>query len=736
MSDDRHALMVACSRYEDQGLTELRTPARDAEALEAVLADPTIGDYSVQTVLNQPAHVVSREIEGFLSAGGRDDLLLLYLSCHGLKDETGQLYFAASNTERRFLTSTGIRAEFVNELMNRSFSRRIVLLLDCCYSGVFTRGMTPKGSSEIHLMERFNGVGRGVISASSAMEYAFEGESSLFTSMLVEGLRTGEADLDEDGQVSIEDLYHYVDRRVREHNPNQRPELWVSEDTDALLLAHSPRTPRPPAEVSKKDRPPLLPLDLLRAVRTELPEALVGYLPNQRWYSGRGRRLRRAPIQLLTPLSGGSPALIETIVTAIFADGGVERYQVPCGLRTGDDVQPFVDRFPEALIASFEWAGRPAIIYDAVYDPDLGPVLLSRLAEESKLGELKFQFQPLEVDSPDELRAGSSRLLSGEQSNSSLVLDDRYILKLFRRLYDGENPELEVSKFLAAAGFTAFPELLGWIQIPGFTLGVLQRFYPDSETGWEVAVKSVAEAYRLPHRELSTLERDFSSDSSRLGALTADLHIAFARSMETVTEDEADLAQTSVRMRTHLQEAAHEVRSLQRYRPAIEEVYNAVDATEMHLQLQRIHGDYHLNQVLHIGAHEWLVIDFEGEPVRNLEERRRLATPLRDVAGMCRSFDYVASHPLLGRRDANDLEQRAMAWSRRNKDAFLEGYRARALPAGLLPDGYELLLLACEMDKAVYEVAYEARYRPEWLPIPFLGIQRLLASLEEIRPGI
>jgi maltokinase len=738
MSDDRLALIIACSEYEDPGLRGLRTPAADARALEEVLGNPAIGDFDVKTVVNEPAHVVRREIDRFLSAGRPDDLLLLYFSCHGVKDDDGQLYFAATTTELPYLRSTAVEAPFVNELLDRSRSRQIVLLLDCCYSGAFASGMVHKGSADVDIKERFSGAGRAVITASSAMEYAFEGEHrsgegerSVFTRELVEGLRTGAADLDEDGWISIGELYQYVDSQVRQQTPNQRPLKWNFGIGDDLNLAHSPRTPHPPKVVTQQDQPPRLPPDLLRAMQSTLSVSLIPYLKEQRWYSGRGRRLQRVQVQLMAALSGGSPALVEVIVLAIFADGGVERYQVPCGLWTGEEGPSFAATHPKAQIGSFEWSGRQAIIYDAVHDPALGPVFLELLAQESSFDELRFQLQPLEIDSPAELRANASRLLSGEQTNSSLVYDDRFILKLFRRLHDGENPELEMHKFLAAAGFTAIARPLGWIDGPGSTLAVLQRYYPGSVTGWEVAVGSVAEAFDAPDRELSSLENDFAPHASHLGTLTADMHIALTEVLDTVVAEETDLAQTHQQMRAQLDQVIAEVHRLGRYRPEIEELFTAVERTATRLRLQRIHGDYHLNQVLHTGDGDWLVIDFEGEPVRSLEERRRLSTPLRDVAGMLRSFDYVASYPLLERPDLAGLEQRARDWTTRNQVAFLDSYVERAGPAGLLPDAYGLVLLACEVDKAVYEVRYEARYRPTWQKIPFQGIERLIASFQD-----
>jgi len=172
----RSALIVASDRYADPGLHRLRAPAADAQTLAAVLQDPGIGGFQVRTLLNQPAHDVAEAVEEFFADRRPDDLLLLHVSCHGVKDEDGELYFAAANTKLRRLGATAVAAEFVNRRMNRSRSRRVVLLLDCCYAGAFERGMTARAGAGLELEQRFGGRGRAVITASSAMEYAFEGD--------------------------------------------------------------------------------------------------------------------------------------------------------------------------------------------------------------------------------------------------------------------------------------------------------------------------------------------------------------------------------------------------------------------------------------------------------------------------------------------------------------------------------------------------------------------------------
>lgn len=172
----REALVIACDDYEDHQIGRLRAPVYDARGLVRVLSDPAIGDYRVRPLINRPSYVVSEEIEDFFANRRLDDLLLVYFSCHGIKDATGRLYFAASNTNLERVSATAISSVFLNEQIDRSRSRRKVLLLDCCYSGAFARGLAPRagGSRGLDIKERFEGRGLAVITASDAMEYAWE----------------------------------------------------------------------------------------------------------------------------------------------------------------------------------------------------------------------------------------------------------------------------------------------------------------------------------------------------------------------------------------------------------------------------------------------------------------------------------------------------------------------------------------------------------------------------------
>ncbi|WP_340374399.1 caspase family protein [Streptomyces sp. SS7] len=267
MTTTRHALIIANDRYDDQGLGQLRAPAQDAVSLAEVLGDPEVGDFDVEVLRNERVDAIRRGIERFFSEGGREDTLMLHFSCHGLKSESGSLYFAARDTEPRLLEATAVSAQFVRHCMFRTRAKRTVLFLDCCYGGAFSRGSSSvRAAGDVHVLESFAGEklggGRGwaVITASNSMEYAFEGTQltrtaaprpSVFTHAVVEGLTTGEADLDADGEVSLDELYEYVFDHVRRESPHQTPGRTVDMQGD-MYLAHSRRRrivakPVPPA---------------------------------------------------------------------------------------------------------------------------------------------------------------------------------------------------------------------------------------------------------------------------------------------------------------------------------------------------------------------------------------------------------------------------------------------------------------------------------------------------------
>jgi hypothetical protein len=312
---------VASNEYQDPGLSELRAPAADADALATVLSDPEIGGFDVQTLLNEPTHVVNEAVEDFLSDRSPDDLLLLHFSCHGIKDQEGELYLAMANTQLRLLSATAVAANFVNRQMTRSRSRRIVLFLDCCYAGAFDRGMVPRAAKVVDLEERFSGRGRAVITASGAVEYSFEGgeltESgdpapSVFTNAMIGGLTTGEADRDQDGYIDLDELYDHVYDAVREITPHQTPHKWTFGVQGDLVIA---RRNTPVTEPSP------LPPDLQQSIDSPLTGVRAGAVDElAHLLSGRHQGLALAARQALETLADDDSRTVMAAATAALAD--------------------------------------------------------------------------------------------------------------------------------------------------------------------------------------------------------------------------------------------------------------------------------------------------------------------------------------------------------------------------------------------------------------------------------
>ena len=241
MAAGRKALVVATYAYADGGLSRLAAPAHDAESFASVLEDPAIAGFDVTMLVNKPHYEVGEAIADFYGDAHRDDLTLLYFTGHGVKDDEGRLYLAMTNTRRAALMFTAISAAQLNDAMDASTSRRKVLILDCCYSGAFPAGRTAKSDEGVQTLERFQGKGRAVLTASDATQYAFEGDdlrgtgtSSVFTRHLVEAIRSGAADLDEDGDIALDELYSYVYEQVVAEMPQQRPKK--QEDVDGRIL--------------------------------------------------------------------------------------------------------------------------------------------------------------------------------------------------------------------------------------------------------------------------------------------------------------------------------------------------------------------------------------------------------------------------------------------------------------------------------------------------------------------
>src|SRR6476659_4830001 len=256
MAGARLALVVANEDYADDGLRRLAAPGRDADALAEILGDRSVGGFDVQVLRNESAQQIRFAIEDFFADRSPTDLLLVHFSCHGVKNASGELFLAAADTRPTRLASTAIAADFVNRQMADSRAQRIALFLDCCYGGAFPRGMVVRAAGDVAVGDAFatqrdaGGRGRVVVTASSSVEYAFEGAElasdtqvapSVFTGSVVAGLESGEADRDGDGWVGLNELFGYVAERVRRVTPHQTPHLWAFGSEGDLLLAHSRR---------------------------------------------------------------------------------------------------------------------------------------------------------------------------------------------------------------------------------------------------------------------------------------------------------------------------------------------------------------------------------------------------------------------------------------------------------------------------------------------------------------
>jgi maltokinase len=360
-------------------------------------------------------------------------------------------------------------------------------------------------------------------------------------------------------------------------------------------------------------------------------------------------------------------------------------------------------------------------VYDAAHDNQLTHVVLQLLATDADEQGLCFRHLP-----GTDLRTDlNGTVMSAEQSNTSVVFGDDYILKLFRKVSPGLNPDLEITRALAEAGVRSVVPPLGWLEDcadGATTLGMLQPFLRGASEGWALAVTSVRDLYAEADLHADEVGGDFAGESERLGAVTAEVHAVLAETLPSRRADAAENVATAKQMHERLDAALVMVPQLAPYAEGLRAAYDALADLPGGVPVQRIHGDLHLGQALRVDD-GWKLIDFEGEPARPLAERVALMSPLRDVAGMLRSFDYAARHLLAEAPSSAGLEYRAAEWADRNRDAFCDGY-ARA--CGHDPRDDAVLLRAMELDKAVYEVGYEARNRPTWLPIPLGSIDRLV----------
>lgn len=440
----------------------------------------------------------------------------------------------------------------------------------------------------------------------------------------------------------------------------------------------------------------------------QLAVLLPDFLPRQRWYAAGETLPSSVEVIDFAVLRDQAPGMVWALART---PGDHASYQVVVGLRPLAETERFLEGKGRNLLGDVDTAEGPMLAYDALVDPEL-------------------VLEVFALAAPGE-PASTVRALNVEQSNTSVVVDERHILKLFRRVHDGPNPDAELADALGSVGFASVPRAVATWQRGGRDLAVVREFLGGGSDGWHLALTSLRDLYDR-QRPPAECGGDFAPEARRLGEVTALLHIALAESLGTEAADAAAWAET---MR------------VQRDRYAAQGALGRVDevgVAEVEARLAgvgdpgvatRIHGDYHLGQVLRTDA-GWFVLDFEGEPKLPVAERRVPSSALRDVAGMLRSFHYASQvglreHAAVGDPDDPALRALAAAWEDRNVGAFLAGYLGEPAVAALLPateSDTAVVLDAFVLAKAVYEVAYEHSHRPEWATIPIAAIERILAG--------
>jgi trehalose synthase-fused probable maltokinase len=433
-------------------------------------------------------------------------------------------------------------------------------------------------------------------------------------------------------------------------------------------------------------------------------QALIEYVLDQRWYGAKSRSVAHAQVLESVVLRTAEPQFAIALVEMRYDTGAHDIYQLLYSMRDG------------------------VLHVDGLDDPQLARELVSAMRSGLTLqgAEGIVEFAPIEGFAGLGRELMTARPIGAEQSNSSVVFDEELILKVFRRLEPGINPELETLRFLTEHGFANIAPLGGWYAYSGgplgATLGILQQFVCDAVDGWELALD-----------ELVARPDEFLLRLQRLGEVTGEMHTVLASDAnDPAFSPETPSVEALGLLTATIDEEIERVFVMLPDDERLEPILGRGEEVREQLRMLahsgatgkaiRTHGDYHLGQTLW-AEQDWVVLDFEGEPARSLTERRRKRSPLRDVAGMLRSFAYAATAVQL-LRGAPAPE----GWEEQARARFLEGYLV-TVDQTLLPSGQaaiERMLSVFELEKAVYELRYELDNRPEWIGIPVAGIQRLI----------
>ncbi|MFN2588005.1 MAG: hypothetical protein ABR613_07805 [Actinomycetota bacterium] len=461
-------------------------------------------------------------------------------------------------------------------------------------------------------------------------------------------------------------------------------------------------------------------------------EGLLEWMPRRRWFGDKGRQPRRADFVDAVLLEDGPPALTLALVRLSFDVGPDAFYHVPLLVDEDGTPRDALDEAPRLGV--------------------LGELMAYGHTLKGEAGVIEFGGPGLDPMSPP--GPGDVQPVGAEQSNTSLVMGDT-IVKLFRRVEPGPNPDLELSRLLTNEGFENVPPQVGEMTYRGeidgdevvIDLGIAQRFLRDAVDGWDYTLRrlgalfdaideaDVAEDHRFLIEQRAP---QFLEAIDELGEATGGLHVALSReeadpALAPEPVDELDLKAWADGATAYLDRlAAGGFAELGAMAPAIARGIDGIRTLTSAGCKTRIHGDYHLGQVLR--GPRWMILDFEGEPVRSLEERRAKQSPLKDVAGMLRSFSYAATAALFerGEPDSDEwkhLQPWADTWEAIARERFLSSYLRKSHEGKFLAAGRETLAILLdffEVDKALYELEYELGHRPDWVRIPTAGLARVI----------
>jgi maltose alpha-D-glucosyltransferase/alpha-amylase len=506
-------------------------------------------------------------------------------------------------------------------------------------------------------------------------------------------------------------------------------------------------------------------------------EILPDYIRTCRWFGAKARTLRQMRVLEHPSISSEPDAAQFWFVEVSYLDGPTETYSLPVKITSGESARAISQSAPHAIIARFE-GSEETIMYDAVWDPSFRAQLFATIAQREKMkgrnGEL-VGIVGKALSENSSVAVTTSQLLTGEQSNSSMLFENKFFLKLYRKLEDGVNPDVEVTRFLTdRANFQNVPAFGGAIEYrrgksEPTVVCLLQNAVVSERDAWTLTLDSVGRYFERVLGRKADLQNQtappgtlldeliggvYPERAKLLGQRTGELHQALASSQDdrvfapepfnamaqrsVFQSMRALLRRTSALLEKKIEELPEAFRAearevLAAEKEILEREKRILDRRSNAAKI-RIHGDYHLGQLLYTGK-DFVILDFEGEPARALSERKLKRSALRDVAGMMRSFQYAAYsalwQPAMRSEDAPFLERWADLWYRQMSSVFLQSYLKTTAGAVFVPqnsDDLQILLEAYLLDKAVYEIGYELNNRPDWVVIPIRGIKHILKS--------